>query len=259
VLGALTFEKGKRTTLVTLASTLRRLLLATPITAPLVPPLQRARFRGQVSAIYARHRADTMVERCQFIDNLALAARVASVEGVVVECGVWRGGMIAGIAEVLGPSRLYYLLDSFEGLPPADAVKDGQRAVAYQADRASPAYHENCRADMVFAQRSMQLAGATRYELRKGWFADTLPMFKPAEPIVLLRLDVDWYESTLQCLTALYPLVRPGGLIILDDYHYWDGCTRAVHDYLAHYGLPERIRESPHGVAYLVKHRSARG
>jgi O-methyltransferase len=242
-----------------LATAIRRLLLVTPFTEPLVPLLQRIRFHRQLSAIYARHHEDTMVPRCAFIDNLVLAARVASVEGVIVECGVWRGGMMAGIAEVLGARRSYYLLDSFQGLPPADPVKDGLRAVAYQADRQNPAYHDNCRAEASFAERAMQRAGATRYELLRGWFADTLPLFKSAEPIALLRLDADWYESTVQCLTALYPLVRAGGLIIFDDYHYWDGCTRAVHDYLAHHGLPERIRESSHGVAHLVKGWSARG
>jgi O-methyltransferase len=167
--------------------------------------------------------------------------------------------MIAGIAEVLGPGRSYYILDSFQGLPPADPVKDGMQAVAYQADRQNPAYHDNCRAEATFAKRAMQRAGATHYELLAGWFEDTLPLLKPAEPIALLRLDADWYESTMQCLMALYPLVRPGGLIIFDDYHYWDGCTRAVHDYLVQHGLPERIRECPDGVAHLVKGWSARG
>ncbi len=41
------------------------------------------------------------------------------VKGCVVECGVWRGGMSAGMAEVLGPDREYFLFDRFEGLPPA--------------------------------------------------------------------------------------------------------------------------------------------
>lgn len=39
-----------------------------------------------------------------------------------MECGVWRGGMIASISEILGNNREYYLFDSFEGLPQAKEI-----------------------------------------------------------------------------------------------------------------------------------------
>jgi O-methyltransferase len=89
--------------------------------------------------------------------------------------------------------------------------------------------------------------------LVRGWFKDTLATFVPPAPIAVLRLDGDWYESTWQCLEALYPHVAPGGLIIIDDYYAWDGCARAVHAYLAQHQLAERIRQSRAGVAYVVK------
>jgi O-methyltransferase len=75
----------------------------------------------------------------------------------------------------------------------------------------------------------------------------------PPGPIAILRLDADWYESTLQCLQALYPHVARGGLILVDDYYWWDGCALAVHEYFAQRDELERIRQSPAGVAYLVK------
>ena len=34
-----------------------------------------------------------------------------------------------------------------------------------------------------------------------------------------------------------------GGLIILDDFHIWDGCARALHDFLSRNQLADRIRE----------------
>ena len=176
----------------------------------------------------------------------------ADIPGAIVECGVWRGGMCAALAGLLGPERAYYLLDSFEGLPLADAAKDGDRALAWQGDVASPSYHDNCRAEMAWADQAMARTGAPRYTLVKGWFADTLPRFDPG-PIALLRLDADWYESTLECLTALYPRVARDGLILIDDYDTWDGCTRAVHDYLSRHSLAERIRQMPSGTTYIAK------
>ena len=50
------------------------------------------------------------------------------------------------------------------------------------------------------------------------------------------------------------PLVTPGGVVIIDDYFDWDGCSRAVHDYLSRQQSPERLRTSKAGeFAYVVK------
>ena len=46
-----------------------------------------------------------------------------------------------------------------------------------------------------------------------------------------MRLDTDWYESSKVELEQLYNNVVPGGLIIFDDYYYWDGQRRAVDEY----------------------------
>ena len=71
--------------------------------------------------------------------------------------------------------------------------------------------------------------------------------------IALLQLDGDWYESTMVCLQNLFPLVVEDGLVIIDDYGTWDGCTKAVHAYLSEHDGPEAVRYSPDGVAYLRK------
>ena len=228
-------------------------LRSNPLTAGLVPLIRARRRREHDERLYRKYREFTMIPRAQFLDNLDLCRRYGGREGAVVECGVWRGGMVAAMAEVLGPERRYYLFDSFEGLPAADPAKDGERAIQYQADTTGPSYHDNCRADMAWAERAMALAGARQAELVRGWYRDTLPAFRTATPIAVFRLDADWYDSTLECLDALYPSVVAHGLILIDDYFTWDGCTKAVHHYLAKHVLPDRIRDSANGVAYIVK------
>jgi O-methyltransferase len=47
-----------------------------------------------------------------------------------------------------------------------------------------------------------------------------------SEPIALLRLDTDWYESTRQELEHLFPRLSPGGILIIDDYGYWHRPSR---------------------------------
>lgn len=181
-----------------------------------------------------------MISRECYLSNLELALRVSDIEGCIVECGVWRGGMIAGIASVLGPERTYYLFDSFEGLPPAQEI-DGQAAIQWQADKESPKYYQNCRAEEQFASAAMKLSKVKKYKLIRGWFEDTIPKYSDTEPIALLRLDGDWYDSTMICLKHLFDRVVTGGLIIIDDYYTWDGCSRAVHDFLSERSAIQRI------------------
>lgn len=204
--------------------------------------------------LHLKYREFTMIGNTTFADNLVLCHdRGRSIAGCVVECGVWRGGTSAAMAEVMGSARPYYLFDSFEGLPPANIEKDGAAAVAYQADKDSPLYHDNCSAEIGFAERAMALSGSRDVKMIKGWFSETLPSFKPSQPIAVLRLDGDWYDSIMVCLQNLYQHVAPGGLIIFDDYYTWDGCCRALHDFLSRHQLTERIQHTPNGVAYLVK------
>jgi len=56
--------------------------------------------------------------------------------------------------------------------------------------------------------------------------------------IALLRLDTDWYESTAHELKHLYPLLVPGGVIIIDDYGHWEGARKAVDEYITAEKLP---------------------
>src|SRR5262249_59574584 len=98
-----------------------------------------------------------------------------------------------------------------------------------------------------------RLATTARIALKQGWFSDTLPQFRPAAPIAVLRMDGDWYDSTLCILEHLWPQLAPEALVIVDDYYDWDGCARAVHDFLSREGRSERIQQSwTGGIAHLV-------
>lgn len=205
--------------------------------------------------VFRKFKDYTMIPEETYLVNLKLANRVKDLEGCIVECGVWRGGMIAGVADCLGSDRKYYLFDSFEGLPEAQQI-DGKAALEWQNNKNSPMYYDNCRAPKEYAQSAMELSAASNFKLEQGWFQDTLPLFPRNEKIALLRLDADWYSSTQSCLNNLFDLVVTGGLIILDDYYAWDGCRKALHDFLSHNSRSESI-ESLDNVCFLVKRDDA--
>lgn len=199
--------------------------------------------------LYSKYRAFTMAPADYYRKNLLIVGARKHVSGCVIECGVWRGGMSAGMAEVLGPEREYFLFDSFEGLPKATA-DDGLAAVAWQQDTQSPHYYDNCSAPIEAAQQAMAMSGVPKYQVTKGWFDRTVVGFVPPAPIAVLRLDGDWYDSTLVVLEALYQYMARDGIIIVDDYYAWDGCSRAVHDFLSRHKLTARITQC-HGICVI--------
>jgi O-methyltransferase len=66
----------------------------------------------------------------------------------------------------------------------------------------------------------------------KGWFKDTLPT-APIGAIAIMRLDGDYYESTMDALVNLYDKLSVGGYAIIDDYgeDTWTYCRKAVDDF----------------------------
>lgn len=208
-------------------------------------------------AIFGTYAAYTMSPHVIYNANLALADRVAEIPGAIVECGVWKGGMIAGIAQLLGDDREYWLFDSFEGLPPIEDI-DGEIAHTWITAGVGTDT-ENCATDQSYAQEAMKLSGVTNYHIIPGWFADTLTADHFPDGIAFLRLDADFYTPMTEALDALFGSVNAGGIISIDDYFNFDGCARAVHDYLSQHQRCERIEsavdvDAPHdAVAFLRK------
>jgi O-methyltransferase len=202
----------------------------------------------------------------EFVVEQVLQLIHNNIPGVFVECGVWRGGcsmamLLAQQAALGRVQRAVYMLDSFQGLPPVTA-RDGPLAHQWQNGGDPERFLNNCRAirsDLERTLRDMRFV-EDDYKIVEGWFEHTVPeVAREVEPhsIALLRLDGDWYDSTRCCLDSLMPFVSEGGVVVIDDYYAWDGCARAVHDYLARVDAAYRIRSLPNWYgAYFVKKAS---
>lgn len=199
-----------------------------------------------------------MIRFWQFIENLALIGSLVDLRAMksaaIVECGTWQGGMAAALIDFCGRHRSFCFFDSFEGLPPAKEI-DGQTALAWQENTSEPGYYDNCRSSIETFYDTIGRTGidTKTVHVAKGFFEQSLPNFdSPA--VAVLRLDGDWYESTMICLRKFWDHVVPGGIILIDDYYSWDGCSRAVHDFLSERRASERIHQGPIGrVAYITK------
>jgi O-methyltransferase len=223
----------------------------------IVPSFDSNPQTSEFKRLYNKYSDYTMIPEINYVTNLELAYKYAKqIEGDIVECGVWKGGMIAGIAEVLGSNRTYYLFDSFEGLPEVKEI-DGDTAKRWQQNTIAENYYNNCRAAMEDAETAMKRTHCN-YRFIKGWFNETLPGFEMRNRIALLRLDGDWYESTMDCLKYLYPGLADKGLLLIDDYFAWEGCSRAVHDYLSEINSTSRIRTCG-DICYIIKNENRKG
>ena len=131
----------------------------------------------QFERVYSKYRDRTMLGREEYIANLRLSSTVRA-QGCVIECGVWKGGTIAGMAEVLGADREYFLFDSFQGHLDPQPI-DGPAALAWKEDKDGPWYFDNAVVGTEDAEGAMLSSGAKSFKLVKGWFEDTLPHFVP--------------------------------------------------------------------------------
>ena len=163
------------------------------------------------------------------------------IPGDVVECGVWRGGSMQAVARTLlalgDTTRRLHLFDTFEGMPPPSdrdtRISDERTAAELLAEEAREDSLVWAVASLEDVQAGMAEAGypAERVHYVKGKVEDTIPGHAP-DQISILRLDTDWYESTKHELEHLYPRLSSGGVVLFDDYGYWEGAREAVDEWL---------------------------
>ncbi len=209
----------------------------------------------EFAALYARCAPYTMtsVERMYALWQAVRHVVHLDVSGDLVECGVWRGGssMLAALTlEQAGDrERTLWLYDTFAGMSEPD-----KRDVAVTGARMVDEWdaHRGRQDDPVFAfgaleevRRNMASTGHAPERVRfvRGKVEDTIPAQAP-ERIALLRLDTDWYASTLHELEHLYERLAPGGVLVVDDYGHWEGARQAVDEFfsgLAHPPLLTRV------------------
>lgn len=146
-------------------------------------------------------------DRLMVIKEMVLATSLMIYP--MAEIGIFKGGASRYIAS-LDMRRKLYACDTFEGLPERtdgiDQHQVGDFTVSYEEVFNYLCYEPNIR-------------------LIKGRFPD--PVIHEEMYLTkwfsFVHLDVDQYDSTLQCLKFFYPKMVQGGVIVSDDYN-WSQC-----------------------------------
>lgn len=158
--------------------------------------LQLEAKREAVAYIRA-HMAGAMMCRDRFA-LLRFALRAATLPGLVLEFGVEKGASLRVLANA-HPGEVHGF-DSFQGLP----------------ENWTGTFEEKGKFDR--RGRLPRLPANAR--LHVGWFADTLPRFLAAHPgdASFIHIDCDIYQSTKTVFDHLGPRIKPGTIIVFDEY-----------------------------------------
>lgn len=144
---------------------------------------------------------------------------VENQEGLYLEFGVFSGRTINHIARQV--VRSVYGFDSFEGLP--ERWRDRWGAGHFKIKKLPQV--------------------AKNVTLIKGWFDKTLPEFLKAHPedIAFMHVDCDLYSSTRTIFACLAPRIKPGTVIVFDEYFNYTGWRegefKAFQEFVAREGL----------------------
>ena len=161
-----------------------------------------------------------------------------SIQGDIVECGVYMGGTIALIAKYLNKysfSRKIYAYDTYEiGFSKSvftEFDKDFKNQKIVNSNNDTTYYPTLDEVKKNIMQSSS--ANLQNINFIKGDILETLKDAKNLpEKIAFLRMDTDLYATTQLQLEILFPRLSSGGILHIDDYGMCPGVRKAIDDYL---------------------------
>jgi O-methyltransferase len=173
------------------------------------------------------------------------ASYAVDLDGDFVECGVNRGGNARMIIEYLGEQqpRNFFLLDTFNGFV------DQYLSDAEKLTVAKSYSYPDCLADVRRTFASFPFV-----RIIPGSVPDTLDEVSTTR-VSFISIDMNCAAPEIQAATHFWPILTPGGVMVLDDYgfssHYeqkiaFDGFARDR-------GVP--ILSLPTGQALIFKSR----
>ena len=179
---------------------------------------------GDFPVYYGLAADKTAVSRqsCYVLYQIALQALEA--KGDFWECGVFKGGTAAMLAEIISRNsaerRQLCLFDTFSGMPATDPQKDLHKKGDFSNTSLNAVTEAVGHKDIVSCY--------------PGFIPKTFAGLEPSQ-IALAHVDVDIYRSVLDCCEFVFPRISVGGFIVFDDYGLpsCPGARAAVNEYFA--------------------------
>ena len=187
-----------------------------------------------------------------------------NIPGDIVECGVWRGGAMYAAAQALVArkclNRKIFLFDMFDVQGIFSTTNETEHDTNFLGNSVAQAISTGLykREDYLYQIEDVRsLLKSTGYPeenivFKVGRVEDTLPDDE-VKQVALLRLDTDWYESTIHELNHLYPKLVKDGVLLIDDYGHWVGCRKAVDEYISKNNLKMFLHRTDYTGRSVIK------
>lgn len=187
----------------------------------------------------------TMVSEPLFQTTIRNYYNINSIQGDIVECGVWRGGYSVFLSHLF-KDRTIWVCDSFEGFQSLKDAKYNKLTYLDPINGLTERFQKGNNMDMDVSLLDVQnvfkqfnLENDPRINFVKGFVNKTLPNIN-INKIALLRIDVDGYSPTREVLDYLYNKVEKGGMIIFDDLCLSEAAA-AVKDWMVEKNIPLEV------------------
>lgn len=183
------------------------------------------------------------------------------IPGDMAECGVWRGGSMMLVAYALqyfgDTSRQLYLYDTYAGMTEPDDIDidfDNKAMKPVWAQATDQGLMIGFGGSVDHVKANLRQSGYPEQQMHfiEGDVLQTIPAQRPSR-IALLRLDTDWYKSTLHELQHLYDLIVPHGVLIIDDYGWCRGARQATDEFFRDRSFKPMMHRVNQGPRIIIK------
>jgi O-methyltransferase len=174
--------------------------------------------------------------------------RTATLPGPILEIGCFAGCTTVWLNKHMDASQIekpYVAIDTFSGFTEADIEYEVQeRSKSEVQMRAGFASNSQ-----DWFNKTMSVNQVSRVTSIRGDAAEL--DYKPFRNISFALIDVDLYLPVKKTLESIWPLMAPGGIVVVDDCvdgQCYDGALQAYSEFTEGRQLPRRIVHTKLGV-----------
>ena len=188
----------------------------------------------------------------KFLTHYESLKKTSNIKGDIVECGVFKGTSItrfAQLRDILKLKKRIIGFDNFDNKTPGTKLKQDFKIMAKWKKETNGAV--SISADKL--RKVFNNLKIKNYQFIKGDVCNTVPIFiknKKNLKILILNIDIDFFESTKVCLEAFFPYVSKGGIILLDNYKYGYGETKFIKSFFKYKNIKSYYGVRPF---YVIK------